>query len=417
MVELAQPWPRTWLSLGRYAQIMGLNPISLYGAVAKNSTGEYISGGSACNEVWHQYDWQDADKVSRTALALAIQDAENDLAQILRRPLAPTWIAEEVHAYPKFHRVGYGAWYNADGRAKAVLTDFRPVIAAGRRGVTLLGIAAPDYYDLDADGFFETARVSIAVTYTDANAVKVYFKDTSGSEEWEIRPCRRKSISGGVFTADFYTWQLIDPDLWENFPTLNSDEFEIDLSGNPPSGVVSEVEVYYEHNDTTAASAQLFWSSDDCPVCELTVQDACLDIRDAMIGEVAPWPAEYVDGEWSPVECISAAPPDMVKLWYLAGEYSQRYQRGFTHDPLSDKWARVIARLATARLSKPICSCGNLTSLFEYLSTDLAVNLGERSFSVDFELLGNPLGSRRGEIEAWQFVHKLVGSNVEGTAL
>jgi hypothetical protein len=434
-LDSAMPLPRTLLSLSRYAHIMGINPMSFWGAVAKNSDGDYITGGAACSEIWYQYDWQDADKVSRTALALAILDAENDIMQITGKLLAPMWIVEEVHKYPAYHRVEYDTWYGADGRRKSLTTKFSPVIAPGRRGVTLIDDVSPTYLDLDSDGFFETARVSVATTLTDPNEIKVYITGESGNEEWEIRPCRSKSISAGVFTADFYTWQFIDPDLWEAMPVQGAEMTEIDLSGNPPGNVVSTVDIYREYNDETEASAQFLWEAQQngiaatgicsccggtgCTACGLTTQDGCFDVRNAEIGEVAPWPGTYssTDSAWESDSYTVCAEPDMVKLWYFAGEYNQRFLRGTAYDSLPDKWARVIARMATARLSKPLCACGNLNSLVEYLSEDISLNLGDKSHMVDFDVLANPFGTRRGEIEAWMYVRKTLGSGISGVAL
>lgn len=437
-ITMAYPLVRTWLSIDRYARVMGIAPMPFNSATATNSDGDFVfTGGGSCNEFWYQHDWQDHDRVSREQLAITIKQCEDELMEAVGYPLAPTWIVEEAHRYPRHHRRdGFASPYDIRGAHKSIVLNYGKVIAGGRRAVTRQGSAAvsPTYIDQDGDGFAETARVSVATTETDANGIKVYFKDMNGDPEWEIRPCRTKAISSGTFTADFYTWQFIDPDVREAFPVSDNSVDPIDIGGDPPTNVVAEVDVYLEYNDNTDNASQFLWAASPelssgwncticggsgCAACGLTGQYGCLDVMEAESGLVAPWPATYDDDEssWDIASWSVCREPEMVKFWYFAGDYNQTYLKDREFDSLSRDWQRVIARMATARLERPLCTCGQIAALVDYLRTDMAITDGSSSKTISFAMMDNPFGTRVGEIEAWRYVSQLTEKNLRGFAI
>jgi hypothetical protein len=104
--------------------------------------------------------------------------------------------------------------------------------------------------------------------------------------------------------------------------------------------------------------------------------------------------------------------PSEVALWYQAGETDAAYVAGRNRDPLNDYWARTIVWLATARLDKPLCGCGNVTLFFDEMRRDLARQDRNSSSVVDFGLLSNPFGTRVGEMRAWHRVANLANGQV-----
>jgi hypothetical protein len=317
----------------------------------------------------------------------------------------------------------------------SVRTKWGKVIAPGQRQVDPVGTATVTggslvYSDEDGDGFAETATVELTTTLTDPCQIKVYFSDTGGAQEWEIRPARSKTISSGTFRAVFHSWLFINPDVQAAYPT-DADFGAINIS--TINYYVSSVDVYREYNDTTDTSATFFWEPDppaienifcsscggtSCPACALTTQDGCFHIRDAEAGVVAPTPATYsaTDAAWN-TNCFDVCrDPDMVRLYYYSGAYQERWLRGSTCEPLDNAFARAIAWLATARLERPFCSCANVTSLAMKLRQDLAA-VGETSHTLSFEDLGNPFGTRRGEVQAWRMLSKLTQKRMIGVAV
>jgi hypothetical protein len=276
--------------------------------------------------------------------------------------------------------------------------------------------AAVVYSDADGDTYAETATVTGTTTVTDAREIHFFFVSQGGEPEWEIRPCRSLTLTaGGVYTATFWTWQLIDPDLWE---TLPDDQDNIAAIEATTGNIETAVDVYAVYNDTTAVSAQLLWEPDPsygtvcscggsgCAACALTEQDGCLHVRDAMLGLVVPQPGTYDSDEavWGGAGYAVCRDPDMAKIWYYSGELAQDYlKEKNAAEPLSDRWARAIAYLATARLERPICNCGNAMGLFEDLRRDLAY-AKDGPHQVSFDVLDNPFGTRKGEVQAWRMV-------------
>ena len=401
----------TLLSLEKYASLLGIVPAHFSQGVSDlvfPYTGQ-------CSGVWYQMAYQNFDAVSREDLAIEIANAEEDIAEQLGYWPAPRWTAQNVKQYPRFHRpdLWQGGGMNVRGAYKSVLADYGKIIAAGRRAVAPVRVPTVglevEYDDLDLDGFEETVTVEVATTLTDECEIKVYFAGHLGDPEWEIRPARTKAIVAGVFTATFWSWQFIDPDLWFAIPTPTTQGVAIDLDEDV---YVATVDVYREYNDTSATSAVFYWEPSPssvlcscggtgCTVCQLTTQDGCIHIRNPELGVVVPTPASYDDG-WTSSAWTVCRDPDIVKIYYYSGDLSNRNLSGYTCDPLSDYWAQAIAALATARLERPFCTCGNSAALAEHWRTDMTAN----SNLVSLSLLDNPFGTRQGEILAWQRVNR-----------
>ena len=150
-------------------------------------------------------------------------------------------------------------------------------------------------------------------------------------------------------------------------------------------------------------------SATGCTSCELTEQDGCLHVRDSHLGFVVPAPATYDADEdtWSTDDYTKDRDPDTVKIWYYAGDLDNRYLREATPEPLSDRWAKVIAYMVTARLERPLCTCGNVKALCLKMQEDLVLSEGGRSYQNEAELVMNcPFGTHRGEVLAWREVRR-----------
>jgi hypothetical protein len=423
-LSIASPLVYTWLSLPRYAQILGINPVHFQGSVG---TSVWPLGNNACADIWPRHSWQSPDQVSREDLSFAIKESEDEISRFLGYPLAPTWYTNENHTYRQFHRPDMYATggMNLRGMRKSVPAKWKKVIRAGRRALTSIGSAtvaggALAYTDEDGDGFFENATISMATSETEACEIRAYFTGMEGVREWEIRPAKSKEISGGTLTMMFDSWLFVDPDLQAVHPTLDNTTSAIDISDT--TNFVSEVDIYREYTDNTAVSAQFFWepvaganvltcsscSGTGCYECTFTTQNGCLLVRDVEGGHVVPSPSTYdaTSAQWATTAYTVCRDPDQVKIWYYAGDMDDAFLSGNKCDPLSDKFARVIAWLATARLERPFCQCGNVTALAKSWQEDLSAQ-GEIGHLFDFKLLGNPFGTRRGELMAYRAVSML----------
>jgi len=417
-LSVAQPLPLTLLSLARYAKVMGVNPAHFWGASAPNLSPQIFPVIANCSAVWYQYAWQDVDRISRYDIAMEIANAEDDIARALGYWPAPKWVAEEEVPYPRpYRRELYGLGLNVRDQLKSVDLYWGKLIRVGARAVSLVGTATViggslEYTDEDSDGFYETATVTLPTTLTNECELKLYQAGVDGAPEWEIRDPRSKSISGGFVTMVFDSWLFINPDLYEEMPSEDGAGV-IDISTT--ANFVATVDVYREYVDTTEAAIQFMWEpsntgcADADAECEDITQDGCARIRNAELGIIAPIPSSYDEdeGQWDTQVWSGAREPDRLNIYYQAGEVSAESKRGLTCDQMSEFWAKTIAWLATSRLERPPCSCGNSASLYERLSMDTMRSTPELTFFAPEQMHLNPFGTRVGEIAAWKRVQRL----------
>lgn len=412
------PIPYTLLSVARFAQLFGIAPLHFWGSSAHSLSPAVFPAGGQCGNIWPQHDWQNYDVVSREALAYAIRDAEEDIKNAVGFWPAPTWCIE-TEMYPRdYYRSAMMQTRDVRGFSRGILTDVGRIVGGGRRAVTLIDTPRITYSDDDSDGFSETATITSPTILTSIDGIKVYHAGHDGEIDWEVRPLRSKSITGGILTIVLDSWLLIDPDLYEVFPT---DEGFTAIDVSTTANFVTTVDVYHEYNDTSQATAVFRWESAEgscscgscggtgCAVCTDSTQDGCLQIRDSENGMVVPHPASYADGTWSLIEFSVCRAPDRVDMYYYAGERAQNFLNGRSYDPLSDNWAWMIAWIAAARLERPPCSCSRHANFFDHLREDLSASPnGGGSFAVAQDALDNPFGVHRGEVMAWRRVKHLI---------
>lgn len=336
---------------------------------------------------------------------------EEEIANYLGYYPAPKWIAKEMHPYPRHHRrdvYGY----------KSITTKKGKFIQAGQRAVSLIDDAVTvTYSDPNTTGINDTATITVATSLTDACEIKVYHLGKSGLPEWEIRPARSKTISGGNAVLVFDSWLLLKPSLLEAYPTT-AGFAGLDLATS--SNFVTTVDVYREYTDNTVKSAEFSWEpgfctscgGTGCGACANTTQDGCLHVRDVDRGIVVPAPATYDsdDAAWTFSQWTECHEPDTVKVWYYAGDLSEQFLRGESCNQLSMYFAQAIAWMTAARVERPVCGCNNVRSMFQELQRDVAFSgsgEGEGSFFVNQDDLANPFGTKKGELLAWRRLGKL----------
>lgn len=157
---MARASTQTLMSLDTFAKVLSINPVHFNGA----DGGSTFPLSGACSDVWPQYTWQTADEIiGREELAQAIHDAKIDIANVLGYSVAPAWVAQEVHTYPRFYRPEYLATDGRDNRGmrKGVSTNWAKVISPGRRATTAIEAGATvTYSDPDGDGWSELATIT-----------------------------------------------------------------------------------------------------------------------------------------------------------------------------------------------------------------------------------------------------------------
>jgi hypothetical protein len=398
---------------------MGIDPVHFSQALGPDGDDPIFPLRTGCTDVWWQQSYMRADVISREDLARAIYSAEQDLEDYIGFPLAPEWIVE-VHRYPRnYRRNVFGVGANTRWDRKSIILKKGKFIAAGRRYVQVVGQATVGggtiVWSDPFDGVDTIATITLPnvhnYTANSERQVKCYFEGET-TREWEITDPISVTIDAVNVTIVFNFWSLIDPALQDVPPTGGQQALNI-----YDAITVDTVDVRREYTDYSQHSVEFFWEprsctacgGSGCAACELTVQCGCLHVRDVDRGIGVPTPADYSSGAWNTVSFTRCEEPDIVKLWYLAGDMDDNYVNGVTTDPLKRRYAESIAYMATARLERNFCSCGALTALANDLRTDLTRSdrQGPSFFNTPRDL-DNPFGTRKGEVMAWRRFSKLI---------
>jgi len=386
----------TWLPLDRFFKILGADPF--------HTNGIYTSlrpTRSGCDDMWLQYDWQDAQHVSRESLAEAIQDAESQIANYVGYNLLPTWEIDERH---KTQSPGdptlFSSGFNIRGQYKTIRTDKYHVISGGQRAKTVIEAGASiTRSDADGDGYDELCTVTVATTVTDENEIRLYYPGESAADEWEIRPLNSVVISGGNAVITFKIWQIPLPNLLEELDATGID-------GDTAANFLTTVDAYRVYNDPET-QVQFMWEpfpnctcdTGTCTVCQHGTQYGCLLARDYRLGRFAYSPATYADGAFTESTFSECRDPDQLRLWYMAGWQDKSQDRPWQQlDPF---WEKAIAYFAVALLDREICECEPLIVFWQHWQRDLSMT-DARSFNKTFADLGNEFGSWQGAMYAWK---------------
>lgn len=436
-MDAVTPVERTLLSLERFRSIVGIQPAAFWQAQGVT----YFPNVNACNDIFYQFYWQSEDNVSREEIARAIKDAEDEITRVLHYSPAPVWVEDELQDYPRHYRKNVVEYGMVDSRGfdKAVQLSQAKFLEAGIRTSTLVQAnAAVVLTDADGDGYNETATITVATMLTDKCEIHCYFAGESGNPDWEIRSPRSVTLSGGNIIFKFWAWQLLDPELQQRF-TVTGQSQPIDVEA--AVSYVTVVDVYREYTDFTQVSARFYWqrtrllnlgllpvgwcctscNGTGCAACEFLTQDGCIKVKDAAGQFVVPTPATYDDenAQWQTQALTVCRDPDLVKVFYRAGDVDQKYLNGQSCEPLSHYWAETIAWLAVARVNRPFCTCNNSLTLLNNLQRDLRFT-GSKvsgSYQVSTEEMTNPFGSKLGEVKAWQRVAKMSNIAMVGVAV
>jgi len=410
---MARATTRTLLPLDRFAELLGIDPLHF------NQITTTKRRTATCASVWKQFAWQESSQVGREDVAEAIQEAENRIAAQIGYKLLPTWEVDERLGAP---RPGIAELFMAEPRdlrgfPSSIQTKYGHFIAGGveRKSLIESGVTIV-FSDEDLDGWFETATITTAVDYdadglpiTSGSEVSVYFPNESGAEEWEIRPIRSVVITGGTITITMWRHQLVDP-------ALQSVLSPIAVPGDVDTNFVTEVDVYH-HYDDPQTQVEMMWSpgvglcdcgGGTCPTCAHSVQWGCLVAHDYRRGIIRYSPSEWnaVYKEFNSASLSVGRAPDHLRLWYYAGHRDMT--RPWPNLQMDRTLERAVAYYSLALLDRPLCGCDNVERAMRKWSEDLALNQGNPTGTVSYQLspraIGNPFGMERGALFAWETV-------------
>jgi hypothetical protein len=405
VISTFKPPVVTALSLAEYANLMGINPIQFMSGLSNA-----VFPSTGCTDRWRQYPWQDEDKTSRDELAREIHQAEKDIAAQLGYWPGRLWTEGEFVVYPHYYK---RAWTSASGTNvagyyKSVSPKHGKFIDQGVRSVELVGTATVLPVDEDGDSYEETALLSIATSYTNPYELKVFYAGEGGAQEYEIRPVTEKSISGGTLEIRLPVWLLFKPELLAAMP--GSDGYQ-ELDPFDQNNLVETVDIYRVTVDRSQGNL-FHWNGSSTLADDVvnTTQTIALEpkVEHRIVSAVTLTPATYNAGadSFAVAQFAVAREPDQIELAYLSGDFQADAKAGEYRVP--DDLAQAIMSMATARLSRPLCSqCQNVQEKEKRLRFDMALSVVGDSSDVRFvrpDVLRCPFGTRVGEVTAWDIV-------------
>lgn len=410
------------LPLDTFREILGFHPFHFWQLV--NSVTPITD---ACNDLVKEQSWQNTDAIGRADIREAIETAERRLSDHLGYNVMPRWGSDTVPFARYFdnaqQRVGY-----ADGQGRWISAQVKDgrVDALGIETLTLIGTVTTGvggglvFSDADADGLNDTFVATIATTITDPAQIALYFAagdrldGEAAGDRWRIEPVR-VSISAGTATIRGRYWLLVKPLLYQG---VLSDQ----LNPLTATNFVASLDVYRRYNNpdgTTLETSQavLYWETPPYPNCdEVYLPTNASDpaavaqaigragIRDARNGYLYAAESAYnvTSAQWSAGLVTSWRTPDRVLFRYRSGDALD------TNGHMRREWATVVARLAAAEMSRPICGCDKANQELWRWQVDLALNpSGGSDFDISQSDLNNPLGTRLGHLYAWKRINKL----------
>ena len=415
------------LPLDLFRQQMQLHPYHFWQLA--NST---VPVSSQCDALVYQYAWQNADAAGRSEIIAAIETAEDRLREWLGYSVAPHYVTETL-AWPQYHTASFHSYGPAglDGHWRTVQLAEGYVQAAGTELLTTIQLAAAVVYtDTDGDGVDDTFTVTAATTITDASQVALYFvvsdlpTGNNTSANWRIQPIQIV-ISAGTATIKGPAWIMVKPKLYQGV---------VAAAINPATAgnLATTVNVYQRTTTATAAlpQATLIWDTLPWPACASPAPDSGsstdpnaigtatgrVGISDSRRGIVHIGQATYdsTTGLWNAGSSDYWRPPDRVTVRYLAGYPLPDTDGNATlesrNDGMAQSWQTIVARLAAAELSRPICACASANRELYRWQEDLARTGGNNDAqfgAISAADLDNPFGTRRGHVYAWRQVNHL----------
>jgi len=396
---------KTWLALDEFAQIIGLDPLSF-----NQLDSATLRRNNVCGDLFFQQDWQHSDRLGRDTIAIAIQQAEQEMSIEAGFNLMPDWSMEERLSYSRpAVPESYGVGLNPRWQMKSVEASKGHMLYGGFRAKSLIqanGVVVRS--DTDGDGYSETCTVIVPVTITNLNEIHAYYPSKSGEDAWEIRPIK-VSVSGGFATITFKSWQIT---VASKMDMLDPSPLDADLAAS----YETTIDVYRVYTDIST-QVQFLWETDPncsnccgtCTACELGTQTGCFHIRDERLGFIVPTPATYdaATGGFTATEWTACREPDQVRLWYYSGFRDPLMTRPYAE--ISNFWKFAIAVFAVSKFERAVCGCSNVNQFVEKWRRDAAfASREEGGFTVTAELAGNRLGTSLGAIYAYRKIQQVL---------
>jgi hypothetical protein len=199
------------------------------------------------------------------------------------------------------------------------------------------------------------------------------------------------SFTGGVITITGNSALFVNPELWEYSTGGKA------INGDVDTNFLTQVDVYHEYisSDTdTYCAVEYLYQDADAPVPLFTASRGSMQVFDDKRSVVSLIPAAWnlTTLEWDNA-CLSFL-PNLVKVYYQSGVDSDKQGR------MKMPYARAVAALATAMITKPVITVGPPENLQQHWQGTPAENMSYAQASC-------PWGARNGAFEAYSMMLRL----------
>lgn len=405
------------LALDEFRRLMSIHPLHFW-----QLDHESVPVDNRCASYIYEHSWQRADGVGRQEIIRAILAAERSLKDVLGFPVAPEFITEDI-PFPAHYdpRLAHLAAVDGQGKWIGVQTRYGHVQELGALELSHIGNANVTLTDADGDGVNDTFTVSIATTVTDADEIAVYFvpadrwDGSSVSDKWRVRPVK-VSIASGTATITGRAWTIVKPARYNGMVVSTVDAA---TAGN----FAASLAVYRRRANPSDHGALVWETIPDGCYCNDSVistdpagnstQTVRYQVRESRAGWIAGEAASYdsLAAEWSAAAWAVGYPPSKLRANYVAG-----YP---TTDGEMPEWLKqIVAKLAAAELARPICDCADGNGAVTYWQEDLAkTTSGGDSYFLPQDVMSNPFGTRRGQVDAWREIRTRELIHTRGVAV
>lgn len=405
----------TLLPLDIFRDQIGYSPFHFW-QLASNDAAPVTAG---CNDLMRQYNWQNVDAVGRHEITEYIKTAEDRLKDYLNYSVAPEYVANEAKGSFCFQHNCY---------PKLIKVDSGNLLSIGEETWSEIGQANLVYYDSDGDGindlwtctFADTATdpADIAIHFTQADRLEAYTDSDYSDCQYQIRPVNVTRLDANTLQARGRAWLMVRPQMYEGSkysPGSNPNQFGVDSSGaidpTDPNNFVSQVS-FFKRTITNSNQAALIYNSGSGT---LQTFQLTATIYDSDTGTVLLTP----QAGGMPCSCgmdwfgTAILPGYMgMGLWYARDGIQRpaaQIQISYRAGAYLKSWQTIVTRLALAEMRRPICACERANQEVFYWQEDLARAGGamEEQFRIGDKALNNYLGTRRGQVYAWNRIKNL----------
>ena len=386
---------QTKLCLDEFANFFQINPLAFNGIDISSC----VEWQNPC-QFWHQFPYQSGFNLEN--LASYIFQAEQTIENYLNLRVSPSYECAETLEIPYYFRREEG---KLDTPFIKFQTKWKNILEFGQFEKRLLGTATIAYSDVDNDGFFELATLTLT-GLTEPTINECDLELCIDCDNICSRICPFKMISYNSITGTL----ILETNTWllRRLNTINTGFGQTRaINGCDLNNFLSSIDIYIWERNLCLPQAEIVWNrSKNCePNCEEFIVPACVTILDKCRGifQLDYQRFNTITGcVENATNCdLPCEPPDFIRVWYKSG--CTQHCKNCNHCGVCDNLKRAIAILAATLLPQQLCNCSCFENQIKYYQTDATLKAnGLASLNLPFSILNNPFGTKLGAIEVYQ---------------